>query len=274
MAKKLKWRATSLAMSTIGRTSDGINLGYRYGFDSGEMLDYVYENRARGALLVGRLLDRIYLNAVGWRGIRARKGLLKAVLRGELQARLDAGKKTVLLDVASGPARYLIETLQELKAGNEDASKITIVCRDLDAKGLEWGKERASEAGLTNIRFELGDACDPASLAKVRPRPDIVVVSGLYELFADVAPIRCSMAGIFAILQPGGKLFFTTQVNHPQLEMIANVLTNRQGKPWVMDCRSIETVEALAREAGFKVIGSQMEPVGLFALTTAEKPKG
>lgn len=271
MGKKLKWRALSLLMGTLGRTSDGVSLGYRYGFDSGEMLDYVYENRARGKLLIGQIIDRSYLNAIGWRAIRARKELLKGVLLSEIQSR-STGQRICILDVASGPGRYLIEVCQELKSAGIDS--VTVVCRDLDVKGLAWGRERASKAGLTNIRYEPGDACDPASLSTVRPQPDIVIVSGLYELFTDVELIKRSMAGIFSILKPGGRLFFTTQVSHPQLELIANVLINREGKPWVMTCRPFETTEALAREAGFKVIGSQVEPVGLFSLTTAEKPRG
>src|SRR5687767_9205082 len=69
----LKWRALSLLMRTAGRASEGIRLGYRHGFDSGPMLDYVYENRARGSFVFGRLVDRVYLDSIGWRAIRARK---------------------------------------------------------------------------------------------------------------------------------------------------------------------------------------------------------
>src|SRR5205807_6365235 len=59
-----------------GRLSRGIALGWRHGFDSGLMLDHVYEDRARGVTPLGRALDRAYLNAIGWRGIRARRALL------------------------------------------------------------------------------------------------------------------------------------------------------------------------------------------------------
>ena len=57
----LRWRALSMLMSSVGRLSKGIDLGYRFGFDSGEMLDYVYENKAQGRLGIGALLDRLYL---------------------------------------------------------------------------------------------------------------------------------------------------------------------------------------------------------------------
>ena len=47
--------------------------GWQTGFDSGESLDYIYENSPRGWSPLGRLIDRQYLNAIGWRGIRQRK---------------------------------------------------------------------------------------------------------------------------------------------------------------------------------------------------------
>ena len=69
----LQWGAQRLFLKTVGTLSQGIRTGWRYGFDSGESLDYVYRNRPEGATFLGRLIDRIYLNAPGWRGIRRRK---------------------------------------------------------------------------------------------------------------------------------------------------------------------------------------------------------
>jgi hypothetical protein len=48
-------------MRTLGRLSEGIRIGLTTGFDSGSSLDYVYRNQARGALLIGKLIDRGYL---------------------------------------------------------------------------------------------------------------------------------------------------------------------------------------------------------------------
>src|SRR5262249_39661714 len=48
-------------MKGPGRLSRGIRLGWKHGFDSGAMLDYIYENRAQGVTPLGRLIDRLYL---------------------------------------------------------------------------------------------------------------------------------------------------------------------------------------------------------------------
>lgn len=266
---KLKWRLLSALMRTAGRTANGIDTGYRHGFDSGTMLDYVYENRASGKHIVGALIDRFYLNSTGWRAIRARKELLKQVLIEEVRRASEHGP-VVVADLAAGPGRYLLEVAAQMR-DQKPETQLQVICRDLDVRGLELGRARASALGLTNVRYEQGDATDHASLAAIEPEPDVVVVSGLYELFTDAGLIRKSMEGAYKALGPGGRLVFTTQVRHPQLALIANVLVNRDGEPWEMVCRLIEEVEALARGAGFRVVSSRMEPVGLFAVTVCEK---
>jgi hypothetical protein len=78
--KNLVFASVRFLMKTIGNLSSGIKIGNIFGYDSGVMLDYVYKNQASGKLLIGKLLDRVYLNAVGWRGIRLRKVLIKEYL--------------------------------------------------------------------------------------------------------------------------------------------------------------------------------------------------
>lgn len=75
------WRATRAGLRVGGKLSEGIKLGLDTGFDSGSTLDYIYRNQARGKTLVGKLIDRNYLNAIGWRGIRVRRAHLHELLR-------------------------------------------------------------------------------------------------------------------------------------------------------------------------------------------------
>jgi SAM-dependent methyltransferase len=255
-------------LRTLGRTSGGISLGFTYGFDSGQMMDYVYENRARGRLLIGRLVDRVYLDAVGWRAIRARKEALKTLLSELLLERAQQGLSTTVLDIASGPGRYL----QEACLNQGGLEGVAVICRDLDPVGLEQGRRRAAELGLTSFRYEDGDACDPASLLTVTPQPDIAIASGLYELLGPPL-IQRSMEGVHQLLAPEGRFIFTTQVKHPQLELIANTLTNRHGQPWVMVCRPLSETEEWARQAGFAVVSSRMEEVGLFGISLCRKAR-
>src|SRR5689334_766847 len=80
----VKWALMRAVLSTVGRASKGVQIGYAFGFDSGTMLDYVYVNQAHGVPIIGKLIDRAYLDAIGWRAIRARRDLLKKLLHDEI----------------------------------------------------------------------------------------------------------------------------------------------------------------------------------------------
>lgn len=265
---RAKWAFVRLALSTFGRLSKGISVGYRYGFDSGMMLDYVYCNQPQGLIGLGKLIDQAYLNAIGWRAIRARRVLLKACLCAEVEHRRTAASTTRLLDVAAGPGRYLQEFLQECASERDD---LRVLCRDLSPEGLAEGRRQAQAAGLQSIFYEQGDAFNPAPTTLLEGAPDIIVVSGLYELILDDKVLQQSLARYYQMLAPGGAIFFTTQTHHPQLDFIANVLPNRHGLLWVMKCRQSRQLEARAREAGFQEIQSQAEEVGLFTVTIGRK---
>lgn len=251
--------AQALMLRTIGRTSCGIDLGYRHGFNSGVMLDYVYENRARGRWGIGPLIDRGFLNAVGWRGIRLRKEHLKQALRRAIEQRRARGQATHIVDLAAGGGRYLLEVLSEV---GQDG--ITALLRDLHLSGLDEGRRRAGALGLRNVSFEPGNAFVPKALDELSPRPAVVVTSGLYEIIPDDELIRPHFGHVRRCLAPDGTFIFTAQPYHPQLEMIARVLPGLDGRPWVMRLRSLDLLERWAREGGFTRWDAVGDPWGIF----------
>src|SRR5207247_2275589 len=109
----MKFAVARAGLKTAGRLSRGVDLGWRSGFDSGLSLDYVYENKPRGASGVGRLIDRSYLNSIGWRGIRQRKANLKNALRKVIEKLHHQELPVRILDIAAGAGRYVIETMQD-----------------------------------------------------------------------------------------------------------------------------------------------------------------
>ena len=247
----------------VGRSSDSVRLGLERGFDSGEMMDCIYRDQAGGTSGLGRMIDRSYLNQIGCRGLRGRKVALKAALRDAIDLQRHEKRQPVIVDVASGPATYLVETLAE-----GDQHDVVALGRDLDESGLRRGRELAQSRGVSSIRYERGDALDEASLLALRPQPSIVVSSGFYEILLDDGLIQRSMAIIRRMLAPGDWFFFTTQVKHPQLWLIA-LLPNRDGQPWIMKNRSVEQVEGWARAAGFQEVSTTFETTGLFSVSRA-----
>ena len=101
---RLRHRLLRLGLRSVGRLSDGVRLGYRSGFDSGSMLEYVYANRASGITPLGRAIDRAFLDDRVWQGVRDRRELLIGHLRRALS---EAGPGARLFDLAAGQASYL-----------------------------------------------------------------------------------------------------------------------------------------------------------------------
>jgi alpha-beta hydrolase superfamily lysophospholipase/ubiquinone/menaquinone biosynthesis C-methylase UbiE len=259
--KNISFAVQRVAMKTLLRLSKGVRIGSAKGFDSGESLDHVYRDRAEGITLLGKLIDRIYLNAIGWRGIRRRKQNLQSAIGEGIDARKL--QPTHIVDIASGPGRYLLEMWPALSEWT------TATLRDCSESGLEAGRVLAREWNIKNVTFEIGDAFSFQSLSSMRPAPDIVIVSGLYELFPDNAKILESLRGIAAALKPGGRLIYTGQPWHPQVEMIARVLTNREKKPWIMRRRTQREMDELVESVGFRKIKTKIDDFGIFTVSTA-----
>lgn len=263
--KRWAFGLTRAAMRGPGALSQGIRTGWRHGFDSGVMLDHVYADRARGGVGIGRLIDRCFLDAIGWRGIRQRKVHLERLLHEAIGHHLDASGHAHVADVAGGPGRYLLDVLAA------SGEQVHVRCRDRDPTGLAEGRRLAAERGITRIVYQPGDAFDSTSLGELRGWAQVVVASGLYELFADNQPIERSLAGIAAALPVGGHLVYTNQPWHPQLEFIARVLVDREGGPWVMRCRPQAEIDALVRRAGFTKLRTLSDRWGIFTVSLARK---
>ncbi len=157
----LYFAATGVLLKTLGRVSEGIRIGWRTGFNSGQSLDHVYRNEATGWSPLGRLADRIYLNSPGWRGIRQRKVLLEQLLEHAIRSIGQSGRIVRLVDIASGSGRYVLDVLGRLS----DVEMETLL-RDRDPAVLDLAQSMAQERGLTRIAFEQGDALAEAALAE------------------------------------------------------------------------------------------------------------
>ncbi len=258
-----------IGLGTLGRLSQGIRIGHATGFDSGESLDYVYENEARGDLLLGKVIDSFYLNAIGWRGIRQRRACMNQALRWAIKQARESGLPPQLMDIAGGAGRYLLDALEDAECGAD----LKVLCRDWSESALATGRATAQQTGLSDrISHVRGDAFDEASLAGVEPKPSVAVVSGLYELFPENAMLQRSLRGLFSAVLPGGWLIYTGQPWHPQVEMIARTLTNRDGEFWVMRRRPQGEMDALVEQAGFKKEKQWIDDFGIFTVSLARKP--
>jgi len=251
--------------SPLARLSQGIRIGQDTGFNSGGTLDYIYENRPRGPLVLGKIIDRFYLGAIGWRGIRVRKLHIQELLKQAIGTLQSQGRPVHIVDIASGPGRYLLETLAALQSPG-----VSALLRDYDVANLNQARIAAQSFGLSSVSFAQGDAFDRSSLALLTPAPTIAIASGIFELIPDNQQVLTSLRSLAAAMQAnGGVLLYTGQPWHPQLEMIARVLTGMDHKPWVMRRRTQLELDDLVREAGFRKTDTRIDPFGIFTVSLA-----
>ncbi len=266
--RNLYWQLTRLGLHVGASLSDGLALGQRTGFDSGSTLDYVYRNQAQGKTWLGRLIDRQYLNAPGWVGIRQRKVHLEQLLQWAIAQTVAQGRPVHILDIAAGHGRYILEGVLPLIAQVD-----SVLLRDYSELNVRDGQALISKLGLeAKAKFLLANAFVAESIATTTPAPSIAVVSGLYELFSDNHLIAESLSGLSQAVPKDGYLIYTNQPYHPQLEFIARALTShRQGQAWVMRPRPQAEMDALVAEAGFVKINQLIDEEGIFSVAIAQK---
>lgn len=264
----LYWRITRAGLRYGARLSEGLALGAKTGFDSGSTLDYVYRNKPTGSNALGHMIDRHYLNAIGWRGIRQRKLHIKELLRFAITQLKNTQTPIHVVDIAAGHGRYILEAISTMADQVE-----SVLLRDYSELNVNQGNVLIKEKGLENIaRFVQADAFDRNDLAQLSPQPTLAVVSGLYELFADNNLVEQSLAGLASAVKPGGYLIYTNQPWHPQLEFIARALTShRAGQAWIMRRRSQMEMDQLVQRAGFRKITQRVDEWGIFTVTLAQR---
>lgn len=256
-------------LGVLGPLSDGMRIGLANGFDSGESLDYVYRNQAGGKLGIGKMIDRGYLDAVGWRGVRVRKAQLQGLLAARIAAH-PPGEPVRILDIAAGSARYVLETVKRFQD-----RRIEVTLRDYMQYNVDNARRLAGELELRMpVDVQLADAFSADSYAGLEGRHDIAVVSGLYELFSDNDKVLASLQGMVRSLRPGGYLIYTAQPWHPQLDMIAYTLNNHRGLPWKMRPRPQAEMDALVMLAGARKVDTAIGVDGIFTVSLARKPAG
>jgi 2-polyprenyl-3-methyl-5-hydroxy-6-metoxy-1,4-benzoquinol methylase len=261
--KSIYYACLRAFLHTIGNLSDGIRIGNMLGYDSGVMLDYVYKNRASGKLGLGKLIDRVYLNAVGWQGIRLRKVLLEEYLKEAVAAQLQHKAHLRYLDIACGGGEYDIEVLRHANPANIQAE-----LRDYQPENLDKARRNAQAQQLPHVHFKLADAFKAENYQE---KWDIIVSSGFWEIIDDDQLVKDCFLHVAQCLEPGSVLLFTIQPSHPQLELIARTLTSHTGKPWIMKLRGLDVFQGWMQEAGLHYVSHRMEQHGIFGVVEAIK---
>ena len=171
------------------------------------------------------------------------------------------GRPVRMLDIASGAGRYVLETMRALPD-----IPISARCATTNKRTSMPRAPSPRSSGLTNVTVAQGDAFDRAVARRDSRRARrSAIVSGLYELFPSNDAVLESLGGLADAVEPGGYLIYTNQPWHPQVEFIARVLRNREGKPWIMRRRTRRRWtnwcgRRVSRNARWRSIGGECLP--------------
>ena len=261
--EKIFYSIQKFSMRTFGFLSKGISLGLKYGFDSGISLDYIYKNHANGKLLIGKFIDRFYLNQIGWRGVRERKKNLLSLIEEKINSLGEENAK--ILDVAGGTGNYLFDI-------KEKYPKIKILINEFKKSNIEVGKKVIKKNNWENISFINYDCFDKETYKKINYSPNIVIISGVFELFENNKMLENTISGIAEILDKNGAVIYTGQPWHPQLKQIALVLNSHKGngKSWLMRRRSEKELDSLFENYNLKKEKMLIDNDGIFTVSLAE----
>ena len=263
LSEKIYYSIQKFSMKTFGFLSKGMSLGLKYGFDSGISLDYIYNNKASGKLLIGKLIDRFYLNQVGWAGVRVRKKNLLALIEEKINSLGEENVK--ILDVAGGTGNYLFDI-------KEKYPNLKILINEFKKSNIEVGEEVIKRNNWENISFVNYDCFDKETYKKINYKPNIVIISGVFELFEDNKMLENTISGITEILDKDAAVIYTGQPWHPQLKQIALVLNSHKGsgKSWLMRRRSEKELDSLFEKYNLKKKKMLIDNEGIFTVSLAE----
>lgn len=249
-----------LLLSRLGRNSIS---GWA---DTGLNFDHMYKNKPEGRFLIGRFIDRVLLNLPAVKATRNRKTNILKILYNEIENNRLVGKKTKILDIASGPSRYLNELISD-----ENKGYIEGVCLDRDANSLKEGRGLARDKPIRYIRADVFKLDHLVRFSKgISWEPNIVIVSGLY-VYVEDGLVKKSLKDIFSCLERDGLVIFCSQLDNPSKKLMGKVCTTHVGKSWKLYYRTPRQLRRLMIEIGYKYNIISLDPIGMYELCTGRK---
>lgn len=230
--------------SRLGRKS---TLGYA---DSGINFDHIYQNKAKGYNKFGVIIDRILLSLPACKATRERFITIKNILEDEVRRNISKNRKTRIVDLASGPARYLVQFIPE------KSNQIESLCLDLDSRALNFGKKISGDSRPILYRkwnaLRLGKHLKNFSV-KREWKPNVIMASGFYEYQPDDV-VQAHFSKTKEYLEHDGLFLGVLQFKNPNRKLIEKVGIQKSGKRWVLFYRSPETLHHWMVKAGYSDI--------------------
>ncbi len=234
----------------LENTLQGMALLKKYGY-AGDfiMIDKIYTGNTSGNQFF-HSWDQYFNNHAAPKAVRNRKRYFKQLVLQKLQA----GNSVKLLNVASGPARDLLELYTE----KPPAKKLETLCIEMDSHAVAYG-ENLTAPYAADIRFINKNIFKFDTEEKF----DLVWSAGLFDYFDNKTFVYVLNKFKNWVTGQGEIVIGNFNESHNPSREYMELFGN-----WYLQHRSANQLKALAIEAGFNdnqlTVGAEAENVNLF----------
>ncbi len=234
----------------------------------GLLVDYIYEKRPSGYTRFGRFIDRILLMLPAASATQYKFERLSQILRAEIAKNLTSDKTTRIVDLGSGPARYLVEIAQKERYRKE---YFQALCLDIDRPSLRLGRQIGQ--GLP-IEYRIGNITELGLYRKLAEkkgwRPNLVTISTCYD-FLDDSATRKSLEEVYYGLEPGGTVIIVSQVRNPNGSLLKGIRFARRNSNGPVYYREPFVIKKWMQESGYKEILAEPDRWGMYCYYIGRK---
>ncbi len=235
--------------------------------NSGINFDHIYGNKAKGYTRFGKIIDKILLRLPACKATQNRKEKIITILNKEIQKNISLNKKTRIVDIASGPARYLVDLIAQDMTNNIEA-----LCFDIDMHSLDYGKKIA---GDKPILYKKSDVLKIGGHHKFFSKkkdwkPNVIIASGFFEYINDETSVAI-LKNILDFLEKDGFLLLITQKDSPNRKLIEHVGITNDKKKWVLFYRDQKIVEGWLTKLGYQNVVSEIDPWNMYVFYEGRK---
>ena len=250
-----------MAISKLGRTTI---MGKA---DTGLNIDYMYRNKPKGITSAGKIVDKILLNLPSVQATRYKKEIIGKILLNDISNNIVLRKKIRILDIASGPARYIVDAITSYNQGN-----IEVLCLDSDKRSINFGKVIA---GKKPIRYAKANVFKLKHLKTFAQKifwiPNIVIATGFFEILPNEI-FEKLLKDIYAHIDKDGLVLFTAQANNPSKKLMSKIGRKQDGTEWNIYFRTPEYLREIMLKIGFRDVVISVDKWGIYEYCTGRKP--
>lgn len=185
-----------------------------------EVMNFMYGDHFVGATLFARAVELAFNQTHASEAVRCRKDLIKDELKKLITSRRDTRRPVRILSIAAGPARELVELLDDMGSPPVPI-EVVLFEQDKNALAHAWRRLQATGAtrtpGMLRVTF-LHDSIKRLlrddTLFKLFGTFDCVYTCGLYDYLQQRTAVVLTRR-LASITAPGGRLLVANMVDNP-----------------------------------------------------------